>query len=183
MNIDFPEAQNTITTLEQIGITRLIAFLVCLLDWMQERVLRRVAVPKVTVPLNDDFCFWYKHVNNKLGTNYLLLHVVATHLIKDGGTCLFQPIQSFLGGEMQKSFNSALFFTMISTSHRTKNVSCIEPSTLTIEGCSARFALNNTPCAAFLKFLLALCSSSLGSFLPQISACGGTETWLVIVAN
>lgn len=74
MNIALPKSENPIAAFRQVRVTSLVTLLVCNLNLIQRRELRRIAVPEVAIPLDNQFSIGNERVHDELTADYLLLH-------------------------------------------------------------------------------------------------------------
>lgn len=84
MNVRLPEAQDSIATLRQVGVAGTISSgVLCLNDRQRARVLGRVGVPEVAVPLNDQVVVGQVGINDELTVDDVLLGVGDTQSFED----------------------------------------------------------------------------------------------------
>jgi hypothetical protein len=93
MNIRLPKAENGIPAFRKVCVTRGISFHIGDLDSVARRLVDSgIAMPEITVPLNDDTAGGDERINDELTPNNLLLCVLDIKPIKDSVTGLLKSI-------------------------------------------------------------------------------------------
>jgi hypothetical protein len=176
MNVGFPKAQDLVTALGKVGIASLIPVRVGLLNRMQIALIDGgVAMPEITVPLNNQTLIWAERVNNKLAADYLLLKEVDADAFKNGAPSSFELIRFFVGGKSQNTVD-ALHVKPIVAASMTAILDCsFESPTRHIERIAARFATLDDTAAASIDRVLSRYLFGLCGILPSVRAIKRTE--------
>jgi len=112
MNVRFPEAQNDIAALDQIGVALSITPYVYFLNGTEGSINGGVAMPEITIPLHDDSVVRNQCVYNELSADDLLLDIGAAKSLKYGMPSGLKGIKTITGGESQDPID-ALHIRMI----------------------------------------------------------------------
>lgn len=177
MNVGFPEAQDRIATLGKVGITRLITGGVCLLDRVGEiGIQRRVAMPEVAIPLNDDALIRQQNVNHELATNYLLLKVVDAKPIKDSVTSRLKRVRILLCRKAQDAVNPLhIDFVVAASVGAILDGLPFQSPSGDIERLATGNAALNSPAAIDADCLAPRCFFGSTSVLPSVCAVERAE--------
>ena len=178
MNIRFPEAQNIVSTLFEIGIARFVSFHIRCLDSVQIATIDRgIGMPEISIPLNDNRARRNEHIHNKLSADHLLFQVVNSKAIQYCSACKLESIRVRFMWELENSNYAFLLCCSISASIRAMipMTSPHNPSS-NIE----RFAASRTApyfsASSFFKRALASLLFGLWCRLPRIGAIQRTKT-------
>jgi hypothetical protein len=177
MNVRFPKAQNFISALLEIGITRFVPLCVRGLNGIQSAAIdSRVSVPEISVPLDDDGAQGNENVDNKLATDHLLLQIINLETVKNGRPCTLKPIWGRLVWKAENSRYALLLCCSISASIRAViPIALPNKPTGDIERFPAGRAASHFPASSFLECALSRFLFSLWCSLPSIGAIQRTE--------
>lgn len=171
MNVCFPKTQNSIPALRQVGIAGFVPVSICLLYGVQISWINGgVAMPEVTIPLNDDSLFWQQNIYNEFAADYLLFRVLNTDAIQDRTPCGFKLVGFLHGWKSQNTIDTLHVFMVIATSMRAILYVSLESPPRHVERVAACFAILNDTAAAGVNRVLSCRFFRLGCFLPSVGA-------------
>lgn len=184
MYIAFPKSHNLITTLGKIGVALFISTNISFLDrisWI--RIYSRIAMPKITIPLNNNTCVWYQYVHNKFTSYHLLFQVLCANSIKYRPPGFFEFIGFGSGWKTKNAINTFLIFRVISATMRAIFWILQQTPARNVKRFSASFAFFNLPRATYVKSALPGLLFCLTCCLPSIRAIQRAKSHFAISAG
>lgn len=173
MNIALPKPKNLIAALCQVSVASLVALLVRRLNLIQRCELGGVAVPEVTIPLDDQPSGGDQSVHDELAADYLLLHELKIKRGQNLFPCLlkfrWQTLRDGIKHLLKMSVRSigAIVTASVGTVF---NSTSIKMPTRNIERLGAGFAADYFAPTPNAKCSLSALFFSFGRVLPGIGA-------------
>lgn len=176
MNVALPEAKQTVTTSCQVCRTGAVALDVGRLNRKARGGIQSgVAVPEVSVPLNDEVRIRDQDINNELAIDDVLVHVLNTHAVEDGAPCALQTVDAIASREVQHTLDSQLIVAEVPTGLVTVRMTCRQAVTDPVERCTTRPTADDSPRTSLSDLLLAMVLDSFRRSLPCVRAVDGAE--------
>jgi hypothetical protein len=174
VNVALPEPEHAIPTLGEIGVACPVALRVALLDRVERsRIVGRVGMPEVTIPLDDDPGVRDEGVHHEFAADDLLFLEFDPEFCQEISPCLLKPVGIFPRWESECSLDTLQVGRVIPASIGTIFDFPRETPSRHIEGFSACLA-PLYPASSPLEERSLTCLI-LGCFLPGVRTVQATE--------
>lgn len=186
MNITLPKPQNAISTLGKVSITPFITVLIFFLDRIKALKRVRVAMPEITIPLNNQPHIRNENIYNKFSSDNLLFFKSDRQLLLQLAACIFKFCGLAVGNVCQYFPKVAMrsISTIITASMGAiTNAGAINPPSWGIERFITGFTSDDFPsppngCSTLSCLFLSFCS-----VLPFVCAIQRAETYNAVFSG